>query len=136
MTSLTVTTKLVGMDRLEADLVQREKQFVLAIDGFLGRLASTAAQRMRDRMNAAPSPSPAGSVPGVVTGNLVKGVYAAHAKGSLTAAAGIKAPHWHLLEFGTVKMSARPVIRPTGLEVAEEGLQMMHEIGKGNSIGG
>lgn len=124
---LVVTAKLTGMEKYEADLEKREYDMLLRIDAYMGRLAQEAAKRMRDRMNAAPSPSPRGSVPGVVTGNLVKGVYAAHAKGTLKAWAGIKAPHAHLLEFGTVKMAARPVVRPTAREVADEGLANMAE---------
>lgn len=34
-----------------------------------------------------------------------------------------KAPHWHLLEYGTSRMAARPFIRPTYTAVVNDAMQ-------------
>ncbi len=57
---------------------------------------------------------------GIVTGTLHDAVYRVYAEDKSSDAVKIyrvsvnkrKAPHWHLLEYGTVKMRARPYIRP------------------------
>lgn len=61
------------------------------------------------------------------TGNLKKATYASAlpetTTGNAVAFAGIrprKAPHGHLLEFGTVKMRPHPFVRPAWDEMKEE----------------
>lgn len=58
--------------------------------------------------------SRAGDPPGLVSGNLRKGLKAAPG-GKYHALVGFVRPayHAHLLEFGTQKMAARPVLLPT-----------------------
>lgn len=104
--------KLVGMDRLEADLSARMKRLAQNVDGFVASVANDGASRIRAAMHSASSPSSPGSAPGIVTGNLIKSVQTTHERGSFKAEVQVTAPHWHLLEFGTSKMAARPFLRP------------------------
>jgi HK97 gp10 family phage protein len=62
----------------------------------------------------------------VVTGNLRRGIFAARGdENKSNALVGVNyriAPHAHLVEYGTVRMAARPYLRPaltmTGPEIA------------------
>lgn len=122
-----LTVRVEGGDALEQDLAKRELAMLRGADQAMARLAELAADRMRASMRSAASPSSPGSPPGIVTGNLIKGVYSAHQPGTLRAVAGIDSPHWHFAEFGTVKMAARPVIRPSGAAVALTAERVMKE---------
>lgn len=131
-----VTAELKGLDRIEADLVRREAMLIEGVDKALGTIAGYGADLMRERMQMAPSPSPPGGAPGTVTGNLIRSVRSEHQAGSLTAImrAGTKgrkkggAPHWFLLEFGTMRMAARPFIRPAGKQAAEHGRHLIDAV--------
>lgn len=122
-----LTVRIEGGDVFERDLAARELKILRSAEAAMVRMAEAAADTMRASMRAAASPSPPGSPPGIHTGNLLKGVYSANRPGTLKAVAGITAHHWHLLEFGTVKMAARPVIRPSGKAVALEGERIIKE---------
>ena len=122
-----LTVRVEGGDALERDLAKRELAMLRSADQAMARLAELAADRMRTSMKSASSPSSPGSPPGIVSGNLIKGVYSAHQPGTLRAVAGIDAPHWHFAEFGTVKMAARPVIRPAGKSVAMDAARILKD---------
>ena len=131
-----LTVRVEGGDALERDLAKRELAMLRSADHAMARLAELAADRMRASMRSASSPSSPGSPPGIVSGNLIDGVYSAHQLGTLRAVAGIAAPHWHFAEFGTVKMAARPVIRPSGAAVALAAERIMKAATRSNSGGG
>ncbi len=127
-----VTVKLHGVQAFEDDLARREIAMVKAIDAGLGVIARRGADLLRASMLAAATPSSPGSPPGIVTGNLIKSVRAIHLQNSLQSATAFgsngkrgKAPHWHLLEFGTRKMAARPSLRPAGLQAGQEGQRLL-----------
>ena len=71
------------------------------------------------------------TLPGVVTGTLKNAVYQAYSRdnsgdGKATYHISVnkkKAPHWHLLEYGTSRMAARPFIRPTYTAVVNEAME-------------
>lgn len=117
MMSLTVT----GMERMQAAVAETERKVAENAMRSVAAMAADAARRMREAMLSASSPSPPGSPPGIVTGNLLKGVYSSHTPGTFVAEAGINAPHWHFAEYGTRKQAARPVIRPSAMAAAQEG---------------
>lgn len=127
-TAVAITGKFTGIEKMLEDMTRREEAIVRTIDAALGVIARDAADRMRQAMLSAPSPSLPGSAPGVVTGNLIKAIRAVHKIGSLQAEVQIKgkAAHWHLLEFGTTKMAARPFIRPYGREAAIDGEELIN----------
>ena len=128
MNGIVVTGKFTGIEKIMADMERREEMIVRTIDASLGVIARDAAGRMRQAMNSARSPSPPGSAPAVFSGNLVKSISAVHKIGSLQSAVVIKgkAAHWHLLEFGTRKMAARPFIRPHGRAAAIDGEELIN----------
>lgn len=126
---------MTGMDEYYRDIERRANALAEAADKFVGDVARDAGARIRVAMVSASSPSPAGSAPAIVTGNLVKSIRAEHELGTLRAVVRVgsngkrgKAPHWHLLEFGTRKMAARPSIRPNALAAAVEGEQQLGTI--------
>lgn len=68
-----------------------------------------------------------GSPPGKVTGNLDRAIYRVFAKDKSDADTIVykvsvnkaKAPHWHLIEFGTFKSPAYPYIRPAADKIPQ-----------------
>jgi len=79
-----------------------------------------------------------GDPPGQVTGTLNKAIYRVYAESDSTDDRKIyrvsvnkrTAPHWHLVEFGTSRMAARPYIRPAFDRVPEAiviGMRRMRE---------
>lgn len=131
-----LTVRVEGGAALERDLAKRELAMLRGADQAMAGIADLAADRMREWMRSASSPSHPGSPPGIFTGNLIKGVYSAHEHETLRAVAGIDSPHWHFAEFGTVKMAARPVIRPAGKAVALEADRFLKEAARRNFGGG
>ena len=73
--------------------------------------------KVRAKINKT-TPSIPGEPPGKVTGNLLKGL--ATKTHPSTTLVGFKPPAYHarMLEFGTSKMAARPVLFPTFAEEA------------------
>lgn len=61
-----------------------------------------------------------GEAPGMVTGNLRKGVYTYNGKGSSFAGTHAPAYHVYLLEFGTKNMKPRPFVYNTFDECTDE----------------
>lgn len=131
-----ITVKATGFEALERDIARREAELVKGAGHAMFAIARDGAARMIDAMNASGSPSMPGGAPGIVTGNLVKSVQAEYREGDLHAVTrfGSKggkrngAPHWHLLEFGTSKMAARPVMRPqcrAAAEAAQSGIKSL-----------
>ena len=67
----------------------------------------------------------------VASGTLQNAVYQAYSRdnsgdGKATYHISVnkkKAPHWHLLEYGTSRMAARPFIRPTYTAVVNEAME-------------
>ena len=99
--------------------------------------AATAAAVVRDEVRANVAGDRAG-MPGVVTGNLRDSIYMARDDESSNDERATyvvswnkrKAPHGHLLEFGTSRMAARPFVRPALAKLPEaikQGLQRMRE---------
>jgi len=131
-----VTTQFKGLAVIERDLAMREARLIEGTDRSLKAIADYGADLIRTAMLSAGSPSSPGGAPGIATGNLIRSVQSEHATGSLQAVirvgtAGRKkggAPHWHLLEFGTVKMAARPVIRPSGKLASQHGQILINEV--------
>lgn len=84
--------------------------------------AQEGAQVFYDRMKS--------NVP-VKTGKLKSAVYQVYSRensgeGKATYHISVnkkKAPHWHLLEYGTSRMAARPFIRPTYTAVVNDAMQ-------------
>ncbi len=84
--------------------------------------AQEGAQVFYDRMK--------GNVP-VKTGKLKSAVYQVYSQENSDNSRATyhisvnkkKAPHWHLLEYGTSRMAARPFIRPTYTAVAKAAMQ-------------
>lgn len=144
MSGVEVKGHFDGLDRLARDVELRERALVGAVSRSLFAIASDGARRMREAMTAAGSPSAPGGAPGIVTGNLIKSVRVTQLQGDLEAHLrfGTKggkrggAPHWHLLEFGTRKMAARPVLRPAGAAAAAEGERKLAEAMGRVRIGG
>lgn len=130
---IVMSAELRGMDEIERDIAMREARLIEGADRAVMEIARYGADLIRESLLAAPSPSGPGGAPGVRTGNLLRSVRAEHQQGTLTAAirAGTRgklkkgAPHWYLLEFGTVKMAARPFIRPAGKQAAEHGQKLI-----------
>lgn len=129
-----IEAKFEGLDLIESDIDRRLAAIVAGADKLVAAVARDGAERIRTAMLAQRSPSPAGSEPAVVTGNLIRSIRNAHMAGTLSASimAGTsgrsKAPHWFLLEFGTRRMAARPFIRPNGRAAAENGKAAMVEM--------
>lgn len=99
--------------------------------------AATAAAVMRDEVRANVAGDRDG-MPGVVTGNLRDSIYMARDDESSSDERATyvvswnksRAPHGHLLEFGTSRMAARPFVRPALAKLPEAiklGLQRMRE---------
>ena len=107
-----IEAKMTGFDKYEADLQRRIDGLRRGADSFVSSVATDGARRIRAAMLGAGYPSSPGSAPGIVTGNLIKSVQSSHEQGSLKAEIQVTAPHWHLLEFGTSRMAARPFLRP------------------------
>lgn len=119
--SVVVEAKLVGMDKVRADFEKRARAVANRVDAAVAGIASKGAQRMRDAMLAQPSPSPIGGAPAVVTGRLIKSISTEHRAQSMEARIRVRDPKWHLLEFGTKKMSPRPFFRNNAEAAARAG---------------
>lgn len=95
-----------GLDKFEAKI-----QGAVLLSG-----AAAMARVMYDEVKLNTSPPRLGRV----TGNLHDAVYRAYSPERSTDAQQIyhvsvnkrKAPHWHLLEYGTSRMRAHPYLRP------------------------
>jgi len=83
-----------------------------------GKAGRHVRSRIRAKINKE-QPSLPGQPPGKVTGNLLKGL--AVKNGTPSTLVGFKAPGYHarMLEFGTLRMAARPVLFTTMAEEAE-----------------
>jgi len=102
-----------AVERTLEDLAPREARNIMR------RLVTKIAALVRNDMRAA-----AKSVVKKRTGRLFKAIRSKREKGrqdvfeasvtvNLKAGSGVTAPHWHFIEFGTVKQKATPFIAPT-----------------------
>jgi HK97 gp10 family phage protein len=111
---LKITCKLEGQEKLNAKL--REMTGAIGYDN-MEHILLEGAEKVRDALKEAAPVGP--------TGNLKKSPIAKAMPKSKqpVAIAGIDrkiAPHAHFIEFGTVKMAARPFFRPTWDRLREE----------------
>lgn len=90
------------------------------------KAARYVRDKIREKINR-DQPSLPGEPPGRVTGNLLKGLRAENKK--TVALVGFKAPAYHamLLELGTQKMRARPMLFSTFAQEAETVKQILSE---------
>jgi len=111
MASVTTTLDTSGLDRLISGLPERT-------DDAMGRIADASVSDMRVGMSAE-SPSFPGDPPGVDTGFLVGSIHAEHDNiGEWSVRGAGYGPDY--LEDGTIKMAARPFIRPSTDRVREQ----------------
>lgn len=101
----TISVKL-DLKRLE----QLERQVPGRADQVVGKIAFDLAADAQANMNTV-SPAPAGEPPGIVTGNLKNSIQASKVRQFLWQVV-VGASYGIDLEFGTVRMAARPFMRP------------------------
>ena len=122
-----VRLKLEGMDLLQRRLELAPNVVKHHVSIAVGISAVRVAQRARE---LAPED----------TGLLKREIRSEHVDGSLEAGVGVSklAWYWGFLEFGTVKMSARPFFRPAAeegqaqfiQEIADSGQDIEHRLTK------
>lgn len=127
-----------GLAIIENDIETRRKSIRDRLAAALLDIASDGGDRMRQAMLSSASPSAPGSAPAVVTGHLIGSIRAEQKHGEVGARIRVgsngkrgKAPHWHLLEFGTSKMAPRPFIRDNARAAAEDGSRRIAEALRG-----
>jgi len=108
-----ISFKIMGLEKTVKELGKIQKSLDSSV---VGAIAEKKAKKIADE---ARSRAPQGP-----TGNLKRAIksFKGRNKGLALAVVDAKiAPHRHLVEFGTSKMSARPYWRPT-LEANKEGI--------------
>lgn len=118
-----VTVRAAGVAALRRRLAALpDAARTAAAPGFTA-LAEEAAGDVRVSLGAGPGPSAPGAAPGDPSGRLAATVSAAptEAGSAVTAAA----PEAALLEYGTLRMAARPFLRPVASRAGRAGLALL-----------
>jgi HK97 gp10 family phage protein len=131
-----VTVQIEGMERIERELNKISSRMrKKGLRKATGKPARWLRKELRKKLNKRGGPSAPGSAPAINTGNLMRSLAVKFPKakrGNAYAIVGhrrdlsskYQGRHSHLLEFGTVNMSARPYFRPT----FDAGIRKMHEM--------
>jgi hypothetical protein len=117
---------LKDMDRKEKG--NRSKASALYRDEIKNTLAAHANLRdLREQKRKAKGKGGIPGPPGMETGTLYLNIDKYDGKGASYAGAMAPAYHMHLLEFGTKKSPAYPVVGPTGVKISPQLIVILSE---------
>ena len=118
-----VTVRAAGLEALRRRIPALPSAAQAAVTPGFEALAEAAADELRAGLGAGPGPSAPGSAPDDPSGRLAASVSAAFSDGG--SAVTVAAPEAVFLEYGTVRMAARPFLRPAAARAGARSLAIL-----------